>query len=182
MSTLRTTALMGVTLVAFATANASAFEHKHSTPEELMQRLRTAAPLAILDDATVLDVKEDGGMAVLRKGANGWTCMDPGGAPMCADANAMEWLQALMTKGPAPQKLGFVYMLNGDTGASNTDPWATEEKPDNYWIKTGAHVMIVGADAKAMLQNYPREPKADPKKPYVMWAGTPYEHLMLPVQ
>ena len=85
-------------------------------------------------------------------------------------------------QGPTPQKLGFIYMLRGDNGASNTDPYATEEKPDNNWVTTGSHVMIVGADAKALLQAYPRDPKPDPHKPYVMWAGSPYEHLMLPVQ
>ena len=117
-----------------------------------MELRKTAAPPAILEGATVLDMKEDGSMAVLRKGANGWTCMDPGGAPMCADAGAMEWVQAYTSKGPAPQKLAFIYMLRGDNGASNTDPYAKEEKPDNNWVKTGSHVMIVGAEAKALLQ------------------------------
>jgi len=73
-------------------------------------------------------------------------------------------------------------MLKGDGGVSNTDPYATEETTDNNWVKTGPHVMIVGAEAKSMMQGYPREPKADPNKPYVMWPGTPYEHLMLPVK
>jgi hypothetical protein len=185
MSTLRTqTVVIGAAFVAFAIANASALaQQKHLTPEQLMERLKSAAPPAIFEGATVIDMKEDGSMAVLRKGANGWSCMDPDGtAPMCADANAMEWLHALMSKGPAPQKLGFVYMLRGDNGASNTDPYATEEKADNNWVKTGSHVMIVGADAKALLQTYPRNPKPDPHKPYVMWPGSPYEHLMLPVQ
>src|SRR5580704_13107570 len=78
--------------------------------------------------------------------------MDPGGAPMCADKAAMEWAKAWKSKGPAPQKLGFIYMLNGDNGTSNTDPFATEETRDNNWIKTGSHVMIVGAEAKSMMQ------------------------------
>jgi len=42
--------------------------------------------------------------------------------------------------------------------------------------------MIVGAEAKNMMEGYPRDAKPDPKKPYVMWPGTPYEHLMLPVK
>jgi hypothetical protein len=75
-----------------------------------------------------------------------------------------------------------MYMLQGDTGASNSDPYATEQKPDNHWIKTGAHVMIVGAAAKAMAADYPKSADADPTKPYIMWPGTPYEHLMLPVK
>jgi hypothetical protein len=106
MSTLRTqTAVIGAAFVAFAIANASALaQQKHLTPEQLMERLKTAAPPAIFEGATVVDMKEDGSMAVLRKGANGWSCMDPDGtAPMCVDANAMEWLHALMSKGPAPQ-------------------------------------------------------------------------------
>jgi hypothetical protein len=43
------------------------------------------------------------------------------------------------------------------------------------------HMMIVGSGAK-MLDGYPRDAKADPTKPYVMWPGTQYEHLMLPVR
>lgn len=43
--------------------------------------------------------------------------------------------------------------------------------------------MIVGGEAKGMMQAYPRDAKvADPKVPYVMWPGTPYEHLMLPTK
>jgi hypothetical protein len=41
--------------------------------------------------------------------------------------------------------------------------------------------MIVGSGAK-MLDGYPREANADTTRPYVMWPGTQYEHLMLPVR
>lgn len=170
-----------------AAAIALAAVAKAATPapvsdDELMKKLSTAAPPQVLDHATIMNMDKDGKMRVVRQGHNGWTCMDPGGAPMCADAAAMEWAHAWQAHGPAPQKIGFIYMLNGDTGASNTDPYATEETPDNHWIRTGAHVMIVGAEAKPMLQSYPREAKANPNAPYVMWPGTPYEHLMLPVE
>jgi hypothetical protein len=33
-----------------------------------------------------------------------------------------------------------------------------------------------------MTSCYPHDAKADPTKAYVMWPGTPYEHLMLPVK
>jgi hypothetical protein len=157
-------------------------QHAMMSDQELLAKLKDAAPPHVLDGATILNMGSDGKMKVVREGHNGWTCMDPGGAPMCADKAAMEWAQAWQEKGPAPQKLGFIYMLNGDNGASNTDPYAAKELPDNNWVKTGSHVMIVGAEAKAMMQGYPRDAKADPSKPYVMWPGTPYEHLMLPVK
>ena len=72
MSTLRTrTALIGVTFIAFAMANGLALaQHKHQTPEELMETLKTAAPPAVIEGATVLDMKEDGSMAVPRLALN----------------------------------------------------------------------------------------------------------------
>ena len=157
-------------------------QHAAVTDQELMDKLKDAAPAAVLKGATVLNMDANGQMKSIQSGTNGWTCMDPGGAPMCADEAAMEWAKAWKAKGAAPQKLGFIYMLSGDNGTSNTDPYATEETPDNNWIKTGSHVMIVGAEAKGMMQGYPRDAKPDPTKPYVMWPGTPYEHLMLPVK
>jgi hypothetical protein len=149
--------------------------------EELMTRLIGAAPQSVVEHATIMNMGSDGKMKVVRNGDNGWTCMDPGGAPMCADAAAVEWVHAMKSKGPAPQKIGFIYMLKGDGGTSNTDPYAKAETPDNNWVKTGPHVMIVGP-VKDMIQSYPRDAKADPTKPYVMWPGTPYEHLMLPTE
>jgi len=157
-------------------------QHAMMDDKELMSKLKDAAPAYILEHATVLNMGSDGKMKVIKQGTNGWTCMDPGGAPMCADKGAMDWAEAWQSKGPAPQKLGFIYMLNGDNGASNTDPYATKETSDNNWVKTGPHVMIVGGEAKAMMQAYPRDAKADPRKPYVMWPGSPYEHLMLPTK
>jgi hypothetical protein len=157
-------------------------QHAVMTDAELIAKLSTAAPPDLVKDATILQMGANGETKTIREGTNGWTCMDPGTEPMCADKGAMEWVKAWQSKGPAPEKLGFIYMLRGDNGASNTDPYATGETADNNWIKTGPHVMIVGAQAKAMMQNYPRTAKADPDRPYVMWPGTPYEHLMLPVK
>jgi len=161
-------------------ASAATAQHATMTDEQMLEHLKGTAPAGILKDATILNMGADGKMKPIRTGTNGWTCMDPGGSPMCADASAMEWATALDAKGPAPQKLGFSYMLKGDEGASNTDPYAVKETPDNNWVKTGPHVMIVGAEARSLMQGYPRTAKPDPTKPYVMWPDTPYEHLMLP--
>jgi hypothetical protein len=158
-------------------------QHATMDDKELMAVLKEAAPPNIVERATVMNMGADGKMKVIQQGTNGWTCMDSqGGAPMCADKAAMEWAKARQDKGPAPQKMGIMYMLRGDNGASNTDPYATKETPDNNWVKTGPHVMIVGAEAKSMMQGYPRDAKADPTKPYVMWPDTPFEHLMLPTK
>jgi hypothetical protein len=70
-------------------------------------------------------------------------------------------------------------MLRGDQGASNTDPSATKKTADNHWVVTGPHIMVVGAGVKDL--GLPDSPDADPSKPYIMWAGTPYAHAMIPV-
>ena len=158
----------------------SASAQQSSSQEAYMARVMKAAPPQIVADATI--IKMDGTeMQTLKKGSNGWTCMEANGVPMCLDPNAMEWAHAWQTHGPAPTSTGFIYMLAGDTGASNTDPYAKGKTADNHWVETGSHVMIVGAAAKTM-QGYPRTADADPTKPYVMWPGSPYEHLMIPVK
>jgi len=147
---------------------------------DYMQRVMKAAPPQVVEQATIVRMR-DGAMQTLRKGGNAWTCMEANGVPMCLDPAAMEWAHSWQSHGPATDKTGFIYMLAGDTGASNTDPYATGQAPDNHWVQTGSHVMIVGAAAKEMA-GYPRSADPDPTKPYVMWPGSPYEHLMLPVK
>jgi hypothetical protein len=43
----------------------------------------------------------------------------PGPDPMCADRNAIEWIEAWLNKKEPPKnKVGFMYMLAGGTDAS----------------------------------------------------------------
>lgn len=160
---------------------------KTPTDAELIASASKAAPPAISKHATIVTMGADGSMRTVRKGTNNWTCMPdnpetPGPDPMCWDANATEWLHAYLGHQPPPSgKVGLMYMLAGGTDASNTDPYATKPSASNHWIKTGPHVMIVGADA-AFYDSYPKSADPDTSVPYVMWAGTPYQHLMAPVK
>ena len=152
-------------------------------PADPVKSAESAAPAAVGKAATVVMAGADGSMTTLRQGTNGFTCMPdnpatPGPDPMCMDGNAMKWAEAWMGHKPPPTELpGLMYMLEGGTDASNTDPYST--KPDKDWIRTGPHVMIVGS--KSLLAGYPSGPRPDTRAPYVMWAGTPYAHLMVPV-
>ncbi len=99
---------------------------------------------------------------------------------MCLDRNAMLWLQAWTEHQDAPKgKMGLVYMLQGGSDASNDDPFATSSPAGKKWVTTGPHVMVVGM--AGMLDDVPRSPD-DPKKPYIMWGGSSYEHIMMPVR
>ena len=146
-----------------------------------------AAPASVAKGATIVTMEADGSMRSLRQGTNGFTCIPdnpatPGPDPMCFDANSKDWVNAWMNHtAPPTGRVGLMYMLAGGTDASNTDPWATKPTATNHWIKTGPHVMIVGADA-AFYDAYPKNADPDTSVPYVMWAGTPYQHLMAPVK
>ena len=160
-----------------ATANAS---------NDPVTSAESAAPAAIAHNASVVTVDAQGAMTTLRKGTNGWTCMPdapdtPGPDPMCFDQNAANWVQAWVGHKPPPANtVGLMYMLEGGTDASNSDPYAKQPTADNDWVKTGPHIMVVGS--KEVLAGYPSGAKPDTSAPYVMWAGTPYAHLMVPVK
>jgi len=139
----------------------------------------SAAPAAVAKDAAVVRVEKDGTATKLRAGTNGFTCMTMGPNPMCLDANSMDFINALMMHKPPADKVGVGYMLQGDSGASNTDPYAKSKTPDNHWVVTGPHIMLFGPAAKTL--SFPTTKDPDPTKPYMMWAGTPYEHAMIPV-
>ncbi len=153
---------------------------------EMIKSAESAAPAAISSKATIYSMDATGKMATLREGSNGFWCMPdtpstPGPDPMCGDANSMEWAMAWIGKTDPPKgKVGFMYMMAGGSDASNTDPYAAGPAEGNNWVSTGPHVMVV--NAMDMMAGYPTSPAPDTTQPYVMWAGTPYAHLMLPVQ
>ncbi len=76
---------------------------------------------------------------------------------MCMDSEWMKWANAWQTKGEySAETLGISYMLSGDEGASNIDPYAEGPTNDNEWIEEGAHLMIVAP--AALLDGYPNRP------------------------
>ena len=156
-----------------------------STPEGKIASAMSAAPQEIATEAAVMDSDASGNMVELRAGTNGWMCMPdvpttPGTDPMCADATSQQWLGAYLTKAtPQVSGVGIVYMLQGGSDASNTDPFATGPAPGAEWVDSGAHVMVVPPNP-ALLDAFPTDPASG--GPFVMWKGTPYAHLMVPVE
>ena len=151
-----------------------------------IENAMSAAPLVIAGEATVLGFpREEGGdMVVLRQGTNGWTCytdwpVSPGNDPACYDAVWEAWNAAYHAGGnPEISALGIGFMLAGGSDPSNTDPMAMEPAADEDWITTPPHLMIVvpgGLDPAVFTTDH------HSGYPYIMWEGTPYEHLMLPV-
>jgi hypothetical protein len=166
---------------------ASKMASNPAADNKLIQSAMQAAPAKVAAKATIVEMTAAGGMRTVRAGSNGFTCMadnpaTPGPDPMCMDAAAMAWVDAWVAHKPPPAgKIGLMYMLAGGTDASNTDPYATKPSTGNHWVKTGPHVMVVGAEA-SFYDMYPKDADPDTAVPYVMWPDTPYHHLMIPIK
>jgi hypothetical protein len=156
------------------------------TPEWKMQNAMSAAPRAIASGATLMEwgATPTAQPVQLRAGTNGWTCFvdnpgTPGDDPMCFDAAFGAWATAWMGhKTPNITSFGVAYMLQGGTDASNTDPFKMAPDSGHAWVDTGPHVMVVVPNVQHL-----RSISTDPGNggPYVMWGGTPYAHVMVPV-
>jgi hypothetical protein len=170
---------MGVGLAQQSTPAKTAAHKNGSSDAAYIAKALTAAPSGVAKGAGVARIDKDGKLQTLRQSQNGFTCMVMLNNIMCADANSMAFFDATAKKQTPPDKLGITYMLRGDQGASNIDPSATKKTADNHWVVTGPHIMIVGAAVKDLA--LPDSADADPSKPYLMWAGTPYAHAMIPV-
>src|SRR5215467_826112 len=160
-------------------ASAMSHEKAELSDAQYTRVALSAAPSSVSKDAGVTRSDKSGDMKRLRESKNGFTCMVAMGQPMCADANSMAFFDSWMKHENPSDKDGITYMLRGDNGASNTDPFATKKTADNHWVATGPHIMIVGPAAKSM--GLPDSADADPTRPYLMWANTPYAHAMIPV-
>ena len=151
----------------------------------LIANAESAGIAAVAQEATIMGWDDEGLPSVLlREGSNDWTCLadwpaSPGNDPQCFDTVWAAWNEAFMAgEDPELDGPGIGYMLAGGSDPSNTDPFAMEPAAGEEWVSTPPHMMILapgGFDAA----DFATEPKQD--EPYIMWDGTPYEHLMVPV-
>ena len=147
--------------------------------------------------------------SVLREGSNGWTAMpgnprgmsnpeigwkDPHEAmPMVTDAQGMKWAMAYMagTK-PELDHDGWMYMLHGDMGEDNSvgmrmsvnndgkiDIKTKETAAEGQWIVSGPHIMLMPKDPSSLSG---LTTDFNSGGPYIMFEGTGYDHVMIPVE
>ena len=161
-----------------------------TTDEGKIQNAMSAAPDSVSAAATIMDwpATEGGEFSQLRAGTNGWVCYPstpaPAGAvgqdPMCLDAEFQKWAGAWMTKkSPQLAGVGVAYMFQGDRGASITDPFAKTAADAKDWVVAGPHIMVTTPNM-ASLAALPGVPAGG--IPWVMWKGTPYAHIMVPLE
>ena len=150
---------------------------------QFIKLAESGAPAGITTKAAIvrIDAKKKTASQV-RAGTNGFTCSvfpDESQAPFCGDKNAWAWFQAAFTGQPKPPNTepGVSYMMQGGV---------------HYETPTGEIVMEKGANTKDVKEPphwmlmWPLDPattglptKPSPSGVYIMFAGTPYAHLMV---
>jgi len=148
--------------------------------EALIKSALAAAPKHVAEHAAVVAAGADGKMVELRSGTNGFTCIPdepdtPGKDPMCLDEQGMLFAKSLMSHAdrPANTAPGIGYMLQGGSDISATDPWA---KSTSHYVASPPHWMLLWP-VDAEKSGLPTTPKKTGT--WIMWAGTPYAHLMI---
>ena len=166
----------------------------HTSAEWKIWAYSTAAPSFIAANCTVMDA--DGTM--LREGTNGWTAMpaNPRGPSdpengwkdaheamaMVGDAQSFKWVTAYMSKTkPEMDSDGWAWMLHGDMGEDNSKQMVMnkEDAAEGQWIESGSHLMLMPKDPSSLAGQTTDFMSG---APYVMFKGTGYDHLMIPVE
>jgi hypothetical protein len=161
-----------------------------NTAEWEINAYTSAAPAFIGKYATVIGASGK----VLREGTNGWRCepfmpMPKDGfkhphetAAACSDKNAVAWANAYKSNNkPELEGDGWIWMIHGDLGVDNFKPYTDGQKDagHKHFIESGAHMMLMPKDPSSLdgqTTDYTTG------APYVMFKGTPYVHLMIPLE
>ncbi len=179
--------VIGIGAIAFGLArSAPVASQDDADVAAKIENAMSAAPATISANATINDYEfdDDGAFVVLREGSNGWYCFPdivatPGNDPICQDQAWQDWTYAFFAgEEPNVTVPGLAYMLQGGSDASNSDPLATEPSEGEEWVNAPAHVMLL---MPGELDQTVFSTDHDSGGPYIMWAGTPYEHIMMPV-
>lgn len=149
--------------------------------QDIIANAQRAGPASISDDATIMNWN----LEVVREGTNGWTCLPDradteGDDPWCVNEPWLEFLKAYVSQTePTYSSIGIAYMLVGDSPVSNSDPYATTPTtPDDWVTDLKGHLMVLVPDPSA-LEGVSTDHRNGGH--WVMWPGTPYAHLMIPV-
>lgn len=171
VSTLLTGAALALLLPATAVAQ-----------QDIIESAMSAGPATVSMNAAVMNWN----LETVREGTNGWTCLPDrpdtqGNDPWCVNEPWLDFLQAYVgQKEPTYTTVGIAYMLQGDSPVSNTDPYATEPtSPEDWVVGLGPHLMVIVPDLE-MLEGVSTDPYNG--GPWIMWPGTPYAHLMIPIE
>ena len=176
--------------VALAAREDAAVSRLGSTPTDaqLIASAMRAAPARVAKDATIVAMEADGKMRTLREGKNGFTCMpdNPADAGPRSDVHGQE-------------RDGLGERVDGEDNAAGRKDRLHVHARGRHRLQQHRSVRDQAGEEQSLDQDRParddrrrrrrvsttrirRVADPDTSAPYVMWPGTPYQHLMAPVR
>lgn len=178
-------ALFVAVLTPTATLRPQEMEKGKVAPDDAkyIAHAEAGGPPALSADAAIARIEQDGSLTTLRPGTNGITCVvgvpgDPE-APFCADRHALQWIQDAVSGKPRPtnEAPGIAYMSSGGVHHEAADgSIVMEPGPETKPVEEPPHWMLMWPIDSA-TSGLPT--KENPAGLYIMFAGTPYAHLMV---
>ena len=143
----------------------------------------SGGPAEIATKAAVVRIDPKGHATSLRAGSNGFTCFvgvpgDPD-APFCGDKNAYGWIVSAASNQPKPANTapGIAYMAQGGVHfETDTKDVVMMPGANTHPVREPPHWMLMWP-FDAATSGLPTKENAGGV--YIMFAGTPYAHLMI---
>jgi hypothetical protein len=157
--------------------------------EDVIAAASRGAPESISRNAAIAWIDSSGTLHAIRPGTNGFTCVivrpDPFAGPICGDQNAAAWLLAMLrgaAQPPAMSGPGIAYMAAGGShyedaqGNVLMEHDLTPHAAGSRRVTEQPHWMLLWPLDPAK-SGFPT--KENGTGSYVMFAGTPWAHLMV---
>jgi hypothetical protein len=153
-----------------------------ATETEFIKAAEEGAPEWISTKAAIARLEPSGKTSTVRPGGNGFTCTlmpDESHAPYCGDRRGFQWIVAAMSHKPAPPAggTGIAYMAKGGLHYETPEgKIVMEPSAQTKSVREPPHWMLL-TPLDAAATGIPTRPNAGGT--YIMFAGTPYAHLMI---
>jgi hypothetical protein len=174
-------ALLALPLTALQAQSRPAGENREAEAE-FIKAAEEGAPERISAQAAIARLEPSGKTSTVRPGSNGFTCTlmpDESHAPYCGDRRGFQWIVAAMSHKPAPPAggTGIAYMAKGGLHYETPDgKIVMEPSAQTKSVREPPHWMLL-TPIDAAATGIPTRPNAGGS--YIMFAGTPYAHLMI---
>jgi hypothetical protein len=189
MGHVRIPALAALALTIATVARAQMEHPAGMSHDQVIAAASAGGPEFITRNAAIAWIDSTATVHPIRPGTNGFTCViarpDPFAGAICGDQNAATWLVAMLKGTPQPPAMtapGIAYMAQGGThyedAAGNVlmEHELSRHAAGSRRVVEPPHWMLI----------WPLDPAATglPTKEnatgtYIMFAGTPYAHLMV---
>jgi hypothetical protein len=175
-------ALVAALPLTHLTAQARPAGQSAEAEAEFIKAADEGAPERISAQAAVARLEPNGKTTIVRPGSNGFTCTlmpDESHAPYCGDKRGFQWIVAAMSHKPAPPAggTGIAYMAKGGLHYETPEGQIVmAPSAQTKSVREPPHWMLLTA-LDPVATGIPTKPNAGGT--YIMFAGTPYAHLMI---